>query len=38
VHPGPTSQGATMLDVILLGVGLGFFVLSIAYVYGCERL
>jgi len=27
-----------MLDVILLAVGLGFFVLSIAYVYGCERL
>jgi hypothetical protein len=26
------------LDVILLAVGLGFFVLSIAYVYGCERL
>jgi hypothetical protein len=27
-----------MLDVILLAVGLGFFALSIAYVYGCERL
>jgi hypothetical protein len=27
-----------MLDVILLAVGLGFFVLSIAYAYVCERL
>ena len=36
-----TSQGAThvdALDVILLAVGLGFFALSIAYVYACERL
>ena len=27
-----------MLDVILLAIGLGFFALSIAYVYGCDRL
>jgi hypothetical protein len=27
-----------MLDVILLAAGLGFFVASIAYAYGCERL
>jgi hypothetical protein len=27
-----------MLDVILLAVGLGFFALSIAYAFGCERL
>jgi hypothetical protein len=27
-----------MLDLVLLAVGLGFFVLSLAYVYGCERL
>ncbi len=27
-----------MLDLILLAVGLGFFVLSIGYVYACERL
>jgi hypothetical protein len=26
------------LDVILLAVGLGFFALSIAYVYACDRL
>jgi len=27
-----------MLDAILLAVGLGFFALSVAYIYGCERL
>jgi hypothetical protein len=27
-----------MLDVILLVVGVGFFALSIAYAFGCERL
>jgi hypothetical protein len=27
-----------VLDLILLAVGLGFFALSIAYAYACERL
>jgi len=27
-----------MLDLILIAVGLGFFALSIAYVYACDRL
>jgi len=27
-----------MLDVIMLAIGLGFFALSIGYVYACERL
>ena len=27
-----------VLDVILLAVGLGFFALSIAYAYACDRL
>jgi len=27
-----------MLDVILLAGGVGFFILSIAYAYGCDRL
>jgi hypothetical protein len=27
-----------MLDVILLAVGLGFFALSIAYAFACDRL
>jgi hypothetical protein len=32
------AQEQTMLDLILLAGGLGFFVVSIAYAYGCERL
>jgi hypothetical protein len=31
-------EGATMLDIILLVVGLGFFALSIVYAYACDRL
>jgi len=27
-----------MLDLILLALGLGFFVLSIGYAYACDRL
>jgi hypothetical protein len=27
-----------MLDVILIALGLGFFVASIAYTYACDRL
>jgi hypothetical protein len=27
-----------MLDVILLAAGFGFFALSIAYAFGCDRL
>jgi hypothetical protein len=27
-----------MLDGIMLGIGLGFFALSVAYTYACERL
>jgi len=27
-----------MLDVILIAGGIGFFILSIAYAYGCDRL
>jgi hypothetical protein len=30
--------GAVMLDVALLALGLGFFVLSIGYAYACDRL
>jgi hypothetical protein len=38
-HPGPRyRKERPVLDVILLAVAVGFFVLSIAYVYGCERL
>jgi hypothetical protein len=27
-----------MLDLMLLALGLGFFVLTIGYAYACERL
>jgi len=32
----PREQG--MLDVVLLAGGIGFFIISIAYAYGCDRL
>jgi hypothetical protein len=27
-----------MLDVVMLAIGLSFFVASVGYAYGCERL
>jgi hypothetical protein len=27
-----------MLDVVMLGLGLGFFILTLGYAYACERL
>ena len=27
-----------MFDIVLLALGLGFFVLSVAYAYACDRL
>jgi hypothetical protein len=27
-----------MMDVVMVALGLGFFAVSIAYVYACERL
>jgi len=32
------GRGQTMLDIILLALGLGLFVLSIGYAYACNRL
>jgi hypothetical protein len=29
---------STMLDVIMLAIGLAFFAASVGYVYACERL
>jgi hypothetical protein len=37
-RPDTLVKEQPMLDVILLAVAVGFFVLSLAYVYGCERL
>jgi hypothetical protein len=31
-------EGAFMLDIVMLALGLGFFVLAIGYTYACERL
>ncbi len=32
------SKDTSMLDIIMLALGLGFFVVSISYAYACERL
>jgi hypothetical protein len=34
----PTSEKCSMLDAIVLAIGLGFFVLSILYGMACDRL
>jgi hypothetical protein len=44
VHPlrrvpqGTVRKEHPMLDVILLALGLGFFVVTIGYAYACDRL
>lgn len=30
--------GASMLDLVMLALGLGFFVLSVGYTIACDRL
>jgi hypothetical protein len=32
------QQEHSMLDVIMLGLGLAFFALAVGYTYACERL
>jgi hypothetical protein len=32
------QRSTAMLDLIMLAIGLGFFALSIGYVYACDRL
>jgi hypothetical protein len=32
------TSGATMLDLIMLAIGLGFFALSIGYAVACDHL
>jgi len=32
------KESIQMLDLMLLALGLGFFVLSIGYAYACDRL
>lgn len=38
VAAGQNCKEHLMLDVIMLALGLGFFVVSIGYAYACERL
>jgi hypothetical protein len=33
-----SARSNSMLDIILLAIGLGFFAIALAYVAGCERL
>lgn len=34
----PSHQELPMLDVVMLALGLGFFILTLGYAYACERL
>ena len=34
----PVAQEHPMLDILMLALGLGFFVAGIGYAYACERL
>jgi hypothetical protein len=37
-HGTAFRRDIPMLDLLMLALGLGFFVLSIGYAYACERL
>jgi hypothetical protein len=37
-HARNASEEALMLDVVMIGVALGFFALSIGYTFACDRL
>jgi hypothetical protein len=32
------DQEHSMLDIVMLALGLGFFVVAVGYTYACERL
>lgn len=34
----PSDREHSMLDIVMLALGLGFFVVAVGYTYGCERL
>jgi hypothetical protein len=36
--PDACPKEHPMLDVIMLAIGLGFFVLAVGYTYACDRL
>jgi hypothetical protein len=33
-----SARSIPMMDVVMVALGIGFFALSIAYVYACEQL
>jgi hypothetical protein len=33
-----SPRSFTMLDLIMLAIGLGFFALAVGYTYACDRL
>lgn len=33
-----SDQEHSMLDIVMLALGLGFFVVAVGYTYACERL
>ena len=35
---GTFEREPLMLDIVLLALGLGFFVISVGYAYACDRL
>jgi hypothetical protein len=37
-HQDKRDKEHLMMDVVMLALGLGFFVLGIGYAYACERL
>ena len=37
IQAGATREN-TMLDIVMLALGLGFFAVAIGYTYACERL
>jgi hypothetical protein len=36
--PSRRDRENTMLDIVMLALGLGFFAAAIGYTYACERL
>ncbi|MDB5582616.1 MAG: hypothetical protein JWR80_7792 [Bradyrhizobium sp.] len=36
--PAYSAQEQLMLDIVMLALGLGFFVVAVGYTYACERL
>ena len=34
----PRIRSSRMLDIAMLALGLGFFILSVGYAYACDRL